>query len=844
MLLALSTLASPSPEDRFGVTELPEGESLGQASARELRREGFVKGIAVDVHGEGPVWIVAQDGVSDVAVGRAARLLRFFLTPVEGARFGSLEAKRAVARFMVQNGALLMMPEGAHREGEEPDLPAQPLYEEETPVEGSIEYLEYDREHRDAGFEEIFHLVHDTGIGTYVRGALPAYQKELDREARLAIEEGRWGIPIEPEVRSWLEELEDEDSLAQEYIASVIDSYYGLWGAFEERPGGMWGLYCAKTRQEIATTDPKGLELIEAFLPPDLRGYEALVDPEFEGVFDLRFDRSRPYSHHSRYLVEVTLTGSRDSSILGNALGNVLRGNRGDNRLDGGEGVDRVVLSGERLDYVMRLEEEGLAVIDREQDRDGSDLLVNVEILVFKDGEVEVSELLAGGEAVHSLCDLSQSFSFYMDGRFARQYLEGLGRDERNWMTLARTRLHNTNLLVLTGGEHRIPYSEASVAHVLQYVREGGGLVVLTHGPGGDRPVPVAALLGEMDLELGDRASGPARGVGPLEGAEVEFRGGPTLLPSEGWESLVVDRDGRPLLTRRSLGAGLVLVGSRGLFGSRPDASDPINSRWITPLLVEAASGKLVDPDRRQGRYRAELEREIGPLTLEYTEGTAPYADSIVEIYERVRPHLVELTGVEPSPGMIKSLLVLPTGGGGFSSGHRIAIGAFWGDFPRKTYPMVELVAHEAGHSWVLPHPEPLWNEPIATYLGILVGRRLDMPEADATLERGIERARRLDPGLDTIDPLDPDAPRDLIWGKSYFVFEELERLHGPGVLAKYFRTKRTALPARHGRYTMDDCVEVWSAAVGEDLFEWFRSRGFSVDREATSLRLQEGQGS
>ena len=210
MLLALATLAPPPPQDRFGVTELPKGESLGHASARELRREGFVKGIAVDVHGEGPVWIVAQDGVSDVAVGRAARLLRFFLTPVEGARFGSLAAKRAVARFMVENGALLMMPEGAHREGEEPDLPAQPLYEEETPVEGSIEYLEYDREHRDAGFEEIFHLVHDTGIGTYLRGALPEYQEELDREARLAIEDGRWGILIEPEVRYWLEELEED----------------------------------------------------------------------------------------------------------------------------------------------------------------------------------------------------------------------------------------------------------------------------------------------------------------------------------------------------------------------------------------------------------------------------------------------------------------------------------------------------------------------------------------------------------------------------------------------------------------------------------------------------------
>ena len=69
--------------------------------------------------------------------------------------------------------AMLMMPEGAHREGREPRIDAQPLYEDETPVDGSRWYLRNNWEHRDAGFEEIFHLVHDAGIGTYQPGALP-----------------------------------------------------------------------------------------------------------------------------------------------------------------------------------------------------------------------------------------------------------------------------------------------------------------------------------------------------------------------------------------------------------------------------------------------------------------------------------------------------------------------------------------------------------------------------------------------------------------------------------------------------------------------------------------------
>ena len=125
---------------------------------------------------------------------------------------------------MADNGAALMMPNGAHEEWNEPPLDAQPLYAAETPVEGGAWFLNSNYEHRDAAFEEIFHLVHDMGIGTFMPRALPNYQSDLDSEARAAIADGRWGIPVEPGVEDWLEELEREDSLAQEYIASVIDS--------------------------------------------------------------------------------------------------------------------------------------------------------------------------------------------------------------------------------------------------------------------------------------------------------------------------------------------------------------------------------------------------------------------------------------------------------------------------------------------------------------------------------------------------------------------------------------------------------------------------------------------
>ncbi len=447
---------------------------------------------------------------------------------------------------------------------------------------------------------------------------------------------------------------------------------------------------------------------------------------------------------------------------------------------------------------------------------------------------------------VHCVSDISQEFTFYMDGRFFRQYLEGAGRDARNWGSLAKLDLSNTNLLVLTGGDRRIPYSEAAQDHLEAYLREGGAVLLMADGA--KAMPPAAALLRRYGAALTTDAARAPRlrptaawrelvGPEPSDAADAfTFRGGRVLELSRDWTPLLLDDAEAPVLAVRAVGEGRLLLGSRGLFGQQPDASDPINAAWVRPLLLALAGRKDVDGRERHDSTWAEHEEAVGPLTLEYHDGTAPFARAIAEEYVAIRPHLVAVTGVEPAPGMIKRLLVLPTGGGGFSSGQRIAIGAWWGNYPESRYPMVELIGHEAGHSWVLPYAEPLWNEPIATWLGIQVGKRMGMPEAQQTLERQLAAGRRHDPDYRSADPLAEGAPRDLVWGKSYFVFEELERLHGPGAMARYFRTKRAVLQPGRSGYGFDDLVAVWSLAVGEDLFPWFQELGFGVDPARTDL--------
>lgn len=332
--------------------------------------------------------IFAQEQVSDAQLVRARNLLRFFLTDAPGTRRG--EDKSQVANSMANNGAVLVMPNGAHEEGNEPRLDAQPLYAAETPVEGHAWFMNSNYNHRDAAFEEIFHLVHDTGIGTYLPGALPDYQAELDSEARAAIEDGRWGIPVDPFVSEWLEELAQEDSLAQEYIASVIDSYYGLWGAWQEAPGGMWGVYIAKTREEIALLDAPGQVLLRDFLPEYI-STPFRLHPDLNTAFDMQFDQDLEYTHRSQYFESLTLTGTNPSGLFGNALDNTLQGNVSNNVLNGRSGENTVVYCENASSYTVTGTRQDAFV----NGPDGADQLLNVEWIHFADGRVSLESLLS-----------------------------------------------------------------------------------------------------------------------------------------------------------------------------------------------------------------------------------------------------------------------------------------------------------------------------------------------------------------------------------------------------------------------------------------------------------------
>lgn len=378
----------------MGIMSLPQGSESQYKSA-------FCKYTKLTAPNGKAIHFYAQDQITNEQMIRARNILKFYLTNVPGSTYGA--TKTAVFNKMGDNNATLVMYNGS--DGDVSNIAdGQTLYQTENVVEGSAAYLT--NEPRDAAFEEILHLMHDTGIGVDFAGAFPGVLPDFQAEIRAATNnaapssiasqgKGLWASTD----LSWLQELKAEGSLTQEYLASVIDTYYGLAGksSAENRND----LYVPQTREEIKKKDPMGWALVGSDSPrkffSEYVTYEARIDPAYTGTFTLEFDSSLKYTHKSQYLVNVTLLGGNNINLIGNDQANILRGNTGDNRItggrgddiiDGGEGSDSIVYTGMASEYTIVNNQGTITVTDNVSNRDGVDQLKNVELLIFSDSSI------------------------------------------------------------------------------------------------------------------------------------------------------------------------------------------------------------------------------------------------------------------------------------------------------------------------------------------------------------------------------------------------------------------------------------------------------------------------
>ena len=365
--------------NELGISAIPS--DLAATFTSQLQFNRYTK---VDTPNGGKIHIVAQDGIKDNQIVRARNILEHFLKDHPESEYGA--DKSAVANKMAENGATLMLLNGIDDgTNQASELPAQPLYYGEMQVEGGAWYVNQNYEHRDASYEEILHLVHDFGIGVDQNsafiGALPEFQAEIRAAQTTALSSNLWGSA--QQYSDWIQELTAENSLSQEYLAAVVDSYYGLWGAFNEG-AGMWGIYVAKTRDDILLHDVQGAQLMNnKFFHPYLT-YNARIDESFTGSFSLRFDQELPYSHHAQYLKDITLTGDNDSNVIVNGF---------DNNITGNIGTNIVVFSGNSSQYQYQRQGDKVIVIDLQNGRDGNNTLAQIEYIEFTDTKIAISDI-------------------------------------------------------------------------------------------------------------------------------------------------------------------------------------------------------------------------------------------------------------------------------------------------------------------------------------------------------------------------------------------------------------------------------------------------------------------
>ena len=330
----------------------------------------------------GKIHIVAQSNLTDEQIVRARSTLEHFLKNYPGSEYG--DNKSELANKMAENGAILTLLNGQDDGNNPVEVNGQALFENEIQVEGHPWYINQDyNNHRDATYEEILHLVHDYGIGidghNSFPGAMPKYQSEIRQAQKNALSTNLWGIGAD----RWINELTDENSLTQEYLAALIDSYYGLWGGWtDSNTHGMWGIYVAKTRNEIFLEDPVGGEIMNnKFFHPYFT-YNARIDSGFNGIFSLKFDSSKPYTNHSQYLKDITLLGNNDTSVYINQL---------DNNIIGNKGTNTVIFNGNSSEYIIDSTDIETSVTDKVSNRDGINILKGIEKIKFTDQTIQLN---------------------------------------------------------------------------------------------------------------------------------------------------------------------------------------------------------------------------------------------------------------------------------------------------------------------------------------------------------------------------------------------------------------------------------------------------------------------
>jgi len=242
MFFTLTLSSHPQEKVHWDVVTLPDIDISGSPNGK-------------------PIHLLAQDDWTDDKLIKVRNILEHMLTDYPGSEYGSDKTK--VANSMSERKATMVLFNSSQASREAmsglrrgtTDLDMQSMWANELSAEGSDDYMNHIT--RDATYEEVWHLVHDTGVIP----TLPKFQSEIEAAKDAAVKIG-WGPPND-----------DPSSWHSEYYAQQYDNYLELWvvqpKVWEGRklkPGEMpegtahWGQNQVNNRGELLELDPVGYE--------------------------------------------------------------------------------------------------------------------------------------------------------------------------------------------------------------------------------------------------------------------------------------------------------------------------------------------------------------------------------------------------------------------------------------------------------------------------------------------------------------------------------------------------------------------------------------------------------
>lgn len=364
------------------IVDLPE-------TVDPLFRDVFTRYTAVETSA-GRIHILAQGGVSDAKIRRSREILRQHLAPVAGTAQGA-DKEDVIAAMVNQGATAAIFASAAAIDLEDPavsayltgaDYAGVALPQERIVLEGSAAYMATSPD-EDNTFGVMAALVHKAGL----RPARPEFAAAIDDLAAAAITDGLF-VP-RAEV--------PDDQLTAAYIISAMDVHSGVFGHNPDGSGlaeGITGTLQALDRDDLAAALPQTTAWLEDFFTTG-HDFEVILPTSFTGNFDCLRRSWNPYSARSQHLRDIQMSGTNsgeifaapfDCKITGNSGNNNLKGRRGYDTVDGGDGFDTAIFSGPLSDYRVEILSDRVIVEDVLGGHEQTDTLFSIERLQFTDG--------------------------------------------------------------------------------------------------------------------------------------------------------------------------------------------------------------------------------------------------------------------------------------------------------------------------------------------------------------------------------------------------------------------------------------------------------------------------